>query len=64
MDGQFYNSVEQSARETNCHSPSEEIPYLLWNLKVCYYVHESLPLVSILWQMNLVHALASYLRSF
>jgi hypothetical protein len=66
MDRRFYNSVtiyvEQSATESNCHSPSEEIPSLSWNLKVHYCAHEILPLVYILWQMNLVHALGSYLR--
>jgi len=64
----------QSKKETNelhkaeslrsySHPASQEIPYLLWNLKVYYHVHNSLPLVPILSQMKPVHALPSYLRS-
>jgi len=29
--------------EANSHLPSQEIPRLLWNPKVCYGVHKSPP---------------------
>jgi len=41
----FYitNYMEQSlSSEANSHLPSQEIPSLLWNLKVHYHVHKSL----------------------
>jgi hypothetical protein len=34
--------------ETNSHSTSQEIPCPSWDSKFHYYVHRSLPLVSIL----------------
>jgi hypothetical protein len=42
------NSIEQSPPlEANGHSASQEVPCILSNLKVHYYVHKSLPLVPI-----------------
>jgi hypothetical protein len=46
---QITNLMQQSPSwEANCHSTSQEIPYILWNLKV----HKSQPLVHILSQLN------------
>jgi hypothetical protein len=49
--------------EVNSHSASQEIPHLLWNLKVHHCVHKSLPLDPILSKINLVDIVASYIRS-
>jgi len=47
--------------EANSQSASQEIPHLLWNIKVHYHVHDSLLLVShIFSQMNPVDTLTSY----
>ena len=49
--------------EANSSSTSHEILHILWNLKFHYRVHNSVLLVSILRQINPLHAFPSYLRS-
>jgi hypothetical protein len=55
------NCMEQSPRETNNNSVSQEISHLLWNHKVHYCVNKGLPLVPILIQINLVHISPPYI---
>jgi hypothetical protein len=42
--------------ETNRFSASQEIPRILWKLKVHYHIHKCLPPVSILSQIDAFHA--------
>jgi hypothetical protein len=55
----IYSSMVYSLSEANSPSSSHEIPRILWNLKVHYCVHKSLPLFHNLGHINPVHATAS-----
>jgi hypothetical protein len=48
------NSMVQSPRDFSTHSPGK-IPRLLWNSKVHYIIHNSLPLFIILIRVNPIH---------
>jgi hypothetical protein len=41
------NYKEQSPSKANSSSATQEIPHILWNLKIQYHVHSSLALVHI-----------------
>jgi hypothetical protein len=55
------NYVEMSP-SSKLTVPQQQIPCILWNLKFHYHIHDSLPLVPIMGQMNPVLTLSSYLR--
>jgi len=50
--------------EVNIHSVSQEIPRLLWYQKVCFRVHMTLPLVTILIQISPIHTFPPYFHKF
>jgi len=57
-----HNTIEKSPSWDDRISPaSQEIPCILWNQKIQHCVHKSPPIGPVLIQMNLVHAIQSYL---
>ena len=56
-----YSMVQSPSWEANWFTASQEIPRILWNLKVHYRTHKPMPPVPILGQPNPVHIPKSHL---
>jgi hypothetical protein len=55
------NSMGERPWKDDNHSNDQEIPRILWNLKIHYRFHKSPSQDTILKQLNTVHILPSYL---
>jgi hypothetical protein len=54
------NSWKKDPTAPNSHSPSQDIPYLLWNMTAHYHVHNSLPRIPDLSQMHPIRIFPTY----
>jgi hypothetical protein len=65
LQSELTNSMEQRPSwEANSFSASQEIPRILWNPEGHYSIHKSPPPVSILSQLNPVHAPSHVLKTY
>ena len=55
-----YSKEKSPSWETNRFSASQEIPRILWKLKVYYYIYKCLPPLPILSQLDPVHTTTSH----